>query len=202
MAVIGSATPVMEGSMKLSEVDGKGVKQRNLEEIFKLALAEVDDINREGLRDTPKRWAKMFLEVTSGHAFDFTVFRNEGYDQMIIEAGIPFYSLCEHHVAQFWGKATVAYIPGKNIVGISKLARTVEHFSKQLQVQERMTQQIADLLEKELKPQGVGVLIRARHSCQEVRGIRKPGTETITSCLKGEFLKQEVREEFMRLAGK
>ena len=165
------------------------------------ALQTVDNAEREGLKETPKRWAKMFAELTGGHHFDFTTFKNEGCDQMVVQIGIPFYSLCEHHLVPFFGEAAIAYIPGERIVGISKLARTVEHFARRLQVQERMTQQIADLLEQKLTPRGVGVLIQARHLCQEMRGIRKPGTETVTSCLRGAILeKQAARDEFMRMA--
>lgn len=165
------------------------------------ALAIVDNTAREGLRETPERWAKMFLELTSGHEFTMTTFKNPGCDEMVAEVGIPFYSLCEHHLAPFFGTASVAYIPGKRIVGISKLCRTVEHFSRRLQVQENMTQQVAEMLDKSLKPKGVAVMIRARHMCQEMRGIRKCGVETVTSCLRGAFLKNPAaRAEFMHMA--
>jgi GTP cyclohydrolase I len=175
--------------------------QEILERAFTDALAVVDDNTREGLLETPKRWAKMFRELTSGHEFKMTTFENPGMDEMVVEVGIPFFSLCEHHVAPFFGTACVAYIPNKRIVGISKLCRTVEHFSRRLQVQERMTQQVADMLQERLKPRGVAVLIRARHMCQEMRGIRKSGVQTVTSCLRGAFLKKPAaREEFMRIA--
>lgn len=159
------------------------------------------DATREGLQDTPKRWAKMFLELTSGHEFEMTTFENPDCDEMVVETGIPFYSLCEHHLIPFFGTATVAYIPNKRIVGISKLCRTVENYSRSLQVQERMTQQIANLLQFKLEPKGVAVMLRARHLCQEMRGIRKAGVETVTSCLKGAFMdSQIVRNEFMQIA--
>lgn len=166
-----------------------------------VVLGLLDDPARDGLRDTPKRWAKMMLDLTNGHHFDMTTFPNEGYDEMVVETGIPFYSLCEHHLAPFFGTATVAYVPSKRIVGISKLCRTVDHFARSLQVQERMTQQVADMLQDRLQPRGVAVMLRARHMCQEMRGVRKSGVETVTSCLKGVFLKKAAaREEFMMIA--
>lgn len=175
--------------------------QQILEEAIMNALSVVDDATREGLLETPKRWAKMFRELTSGHEFNMTTFTNPGMDEMVVEVGIPFYSLCEHHLAPFFGTAAIAYIPGERIVGISKLCRTVENFSRRLQVQERMTQQIADLLQEKLEPKGVAVMLRARHMCQEMRGVRKAGVETVTTCLKGVFLeKPAAREEFMSIA--
>lgn len=172
-----------------------------LEELMCQALDLVDDSSREGLQDTPRRWAKMFNELTSGHEFSMTTFKNEGTDEMVVEVGIPFYSLCEHHLAPFFGTAVVAYIPDKRIVGISKLCRTVDHFARSLQVQERMTMQVANKLQEALKPRGVAVMLRARHMCQEMRGVRKSGVETVTTCLKGVFLKQPAtRQEFMDIA--
>jgi len=164
-------------------------------------LVAGQDVRREGLRETPKRWAKMFYELTRGHEFKMTTFANEGTNEMVVEVGIPFYSLCEHHLAPFFGTAVVAYIPNKRIVGISKLCRTVEHFARSLQVQERMTMQIAEMLQERLKPRGVAVMLRARHMCQEMRGVRKSGVETVTTCLKGAFLKQPAtRQEFLDVA--
>jgi GTP cyclohydrolase I len=191
----------MNSGEVIEEPVAVSLKQCLLEKAIKEALSAVDDITREGLQDTPRRWAKMFLELTGGHEFSMTTFKNERTDQMVVEVGIPFYSLCEHHLAPFFGTAVVAYIPRDRIVGISKLARTVEHFSRRLQVQERMTQQIADMLEEKLNPAGVAVMLRARHMCQEMRGIRKVGVETVTSCLKGAFLKEpEARAEFLNIA--
>lgn len=165
------------------------------------ALGIVDNPSREGLKETPKRWAKMFYELTRGHEFTMTTFANEGTDEMVVEVGIPFYSLCEHHLAPFFGTAVVAYIPSKRIVGISKLCRTVDHYARSLQVQERMTMQIANKLQEALAPRGVAVMLRARHMCQEMRGVRKGGVETVTTCLKGVFLEQpSTRQEFMDIA--
>lgn len=174
----------------------------NLRDAALLALKDLDvDSDREGLKDTPLRWAKAMHSLTNGHKFNMTTFEGVGYKAMVIQTKITFYSLCEHHLLPFWGRAAVAYIPRKRIVGISKLARTVEHFSKSLQVQERMTEQISDLLQDRLKPKGVAVLIRARHLCQEMRGIQKAGAETTTSSLRGEFMSDaKVRSEFMSLA--
>lgn len=178
-----------------------------VESLRKAALQALESLDpepgREGLTNTPLRWAKAMYDLTHGHKFEMTTFEGEGYDQMVVQTDITFYSLCEHHLLPFFGRATVAYIPKKRIVGISKLARTVEHFSKSLQVQERMTRQIADLLQDRLQPKGVGVVLRARHLCQEMRGIKKPGAETITSCLQGEFMSDaKVRSEFLSLAQK
>ena len=178
------------------------LRQYLMEKAMREVLSQADpDPAREGLRETPARWAKMIAELTSGHEFNMTTFENPGCDEMVAEVGIPFYSLCEHHVAPFFGTATVAYIPSDRIVGISKLCRTVEHFARRLQVQERMTQQVADMLQDKLRPKGVAVMLRARHMCQEMRGIRKSGVETETTCLKGAFLdKPAAREEFMETA--
>lgn len=166
-----------------------------------LALKGLDlDPDREGLKDTPLRWAKSMFDLTHGHEFLVTTFAAEGCSQMVMQSDIQFYSLCEHHLVPFFGTATVAYIPKDKIIGISKLARTVEHFSKRLQVQERMTDQIADFLQEKLDPLGVGVILRARHLCQEMRGIKKTGAQTQTSALRGEFLEDaKVRSEFFSL---
>lgn len=166
-----------------------------------LALRHLDPSpDREGLKETPLRWAKSMQSLTCGHDFTVTTFDAEGCSQMVMQNDITFYSMCEHHILPFFGTATVAYIPNKRIVGISKLARTVEHFSKRLQVQERMTDQIADFLKEKLDPLGVGVILRARHLCQEMRGIKKPGAATRTCALRGEFLEDgKVRSEFLAL---
>lgn len=158
----------------------------------------LDDPSQKG---TPERWARMMMELTRGHDFKLTTFPNEKkYDEMIVQSGIPFYSLCEHHLIPFFGTVAIGYIPGKELVGLSKLARTVQMFARRLQVQERMTTQIADFIMDRLKPKGVAVIIKARHLCMEMRGIEKTGAETTTSCLKGVFLKKpECRKEFLAL---
>lgn len=156
---------------------------------------------RDGLRDTPRRWATMMADLTNGHEFNLTTFPNEGYDEMVVQTGITLFSLCEHHLVPWFGVAAVGYIPGKRIVGLSKLSRVVEHFSRSLQVQERLTQQVAALLNERLQPRGVGVLVRARHLCQEMRGIRRVGAETVTCRLTGVMRRDGLaRSEFLALA--
>lgn len=160
-----------------------------------------DDPGREGLADTPRRYEAFLKEFLAPDSFEPTVFTNEGYDEMIIQRNITFYSMCEHHLLPFFGTATVAYIPGDKIIGLSKLARIVDHFSRRLQNQERVTTQIADFLNKELSPKGVGVVLTARHLCMEMRGIEKPGAETTTSCLRGLFKTDaSTRSEFLNLS--
>jgi GTP cyclohydrolase I len=156
------------------------------------------DIRREGLRETPRRHTAFLSEFCEAKDFKFTTFESEGYDEMIVQKGIPFYSLCEHHVVPFFGVAIVAYIPRKRIVGLSKLARAVEYWSRGLQNQERITRNVAKMLEENLRPKGVAVSLKARHLCMEMRGVKKPGTETITTSLSGAFKKdQACRAEFM-----
>ena len=164
-------------------------------------LSGIDDPDREGLVETPKRYMKFLHEFLNPEPFKMTVFDSEKYDEMIICNGIPFYSLCEHHIAPFFGTASVAYIPQKKIVGLSKLARTVDKFSRRLQNQERMTQQIANFISEHLEPKGVGVIVKARHLCMEMRGIKKSNVYTTTSCVKGVFMEDEkARNEFLRMA--
>lgn len=162
---------------------------------------------RQGLQETPERVAKAWREWTSGYGVNpadvLKCFEDgaEGYDEMVIVKDIPIYSHCEHHLAPIFGTAAVAYIPDKRVVGLSKLPRIVDIFARRLQVQERMTTQIADAINEHLKPIGVGVVIRARHFCMESRGINRPGTVTITSALRGAMKeKAEVRAEFLRLS--
>lgn len=171
--------------------------QKNVQAI----IAELDDPTREGLQDTPRRYEAFLKEFLSPDEFKPTVFTNEGYDEMIIQRNITFYSMCEHHLLPFFGTATVAYIPGEKIIGLSKLARAVDYFSRRLQNQERLTMQIADFLNNELTPKGVGVVLSARHLCMEMRGVEKPGAETTTSCLYGLFqTNPPTRLEFLDLA--
>jgi GTP cyclohydrolase I len=161
--------------------------------------------DREGLRDTPQRMARALREYTSGYGIDpADVLRtfedgSERYDQMVVVRDIAFYSLCEHHMAPFFGKATIAYVPDKRIVGLSKLARLLNVYARRLQVQERMTAQVADALAENLAPLGCGVLVAARHLCMESRGVQKPGSVTITSALRGCFLLGDARAEFLSL---
>jgi GTP cyclohydrolase IA len=170
-------------------------------EIIAKLLGHMDkDPAREGLKATPARYQRFIKEFFEDRPFDFTVFDNEGYDEMVIQTNIAFYSLCEHHLLPFFGYGTVAYIPRDKIIGLSKLARTLDHFSRRLQTQERLTTQVAELLQEKLQPKGIGVVLTARHLCMEMRGIEKPGTQTTTSCLKGSFkANASTRSEFLQI---
>ena len=165
-----------------------------------------EDVNREGLKDTPKRVAAMYKEIFGGFDKDprevLHVTFEENHEEMVLVKDIPFYSVCEHHLMPFLGKAHVAYIPGTDgrICGISKLARVVDVVSKRLQVQERLTTQIADTLTERLKPRGVMVVIEAEHLCMSMRGINKPGSVTVTSAVRGIFkTKLNSRQEMLAL---
>jgi len=166
-----------------------------------------EDPNRGGLLETPRRVAKAWSHWTSGYGKEpkdlLKVFEDgaDGCDEMVIVKDIPFYTHCEHHMAPFFGTATVAYIPNGRIVGLSKISRIVDMFARRLQVQERLTNQIADALAENLLPKGVGVVIKARHLCMESRGICQQGHHTITSALRGVLKEDEkARAEFMSLA--
>lgn len=163
-------------------------------------LQSLGQENREGLKDTPRRHVKYLREFLTPEPFTLTTFKNEGVNSMIIEKNIPFFSICEHHLLPFFGQAAIAYIPGDRILGLSKLARILDLFSRRLQNQERITSEIAKYLETELKPQGVAVLLKARHMCVEMRGVRKHDTWTVTSDLRGSFNDRDTRNEFMHLA--
>ncbi len=167
-----------------------------------LLLALDIDTEQDGLRDTPRRVAAAYAELLTPQPFEATTFPNaERYDELVVARGIPFHSLCEHHLIPFVGVAHVAYLPGERIVGLSKLARIVEHYARRLQVQERMTVQIADWLEAELAPKGVGVVLDAEHFCMTIRGVRKPGARTTTSGLRGLVRDDSrTRAEFLALA--
>ena len=158
-----------------------------------------EDPNREGLRDTPGRVARAWKELITPPKFSLTTFDSNGYDEMIISKDIQYYTFCEHHLLPFFGVVHIGYIPNGRIVGLSKLARTVEYYSKRLNTQEYLTNNIAEFLNGELKPKGIGVIVTGRHLCQEMRGIKKRG-EMITSALKGIFLeKPKVKQEFFNL---
>lgn len=185
-----------------------GQKAKHIKELLQLIEPGNEEILREGLQDTPNRVAKAFTHWFGGYNADIaeilaTQFQDggEGYDEMVIVKDIPFYSKCEHHMADIFGTATVAYIPDGKVVGLSKISRVVDAFARRLQVQERLTKQIADALVEHLKPKGVGVVVKARHMCMESRGICQQGHHTITSALRG-VLKEEpaARAEFMALA--
>ena len=158
--------------------------------VREILLALGEDEKREGLVGTPKRVARMYAELLSGMRSDpaehLQVF-SESYDEVVLLRDIPFYSICEHHMMPFIGKAHIAYLPDGRVLGISKLARIVDSFARRLQVQERLTSQIADFLMEQLKPKGAAAVIEASHSCTTIRGIKKPGSVMVTSALRGIF---------------
>jgi len=163
-----------------------------------------EDLEREGLRATAERVARMYAELLQGTHEDprehLTVVFDEQHDEMVLVKDVPFSSLCEHHLLPFHGKVHAAYIPHGKVVGLSKIARVIESFARRLQVQERMTSQIADLLMEELGAQGVGVVIEASHTCMTMRGVKKPGALMLTSAMRGVFMSdQATRSEFLSL---
>ncbi|HET8615750.1 MAG TPA: GTP cyclohydrolase I FolE [Actinomycetales bacterium] len=160
------------------------------------------DLDAESTRETPRRMAAAYAEMFSPRPFDLTTFPNDqGYDELVLARSIPVQSVCEHHLLPFIGVAHVGYLPGDRIVGLSKLARVVEMFARRPQVQERLTQQVADWLQAELAPRGVGVVIEAEHLCMSVRGVRAAGASTVTSALHGLLRdRPETRAEFLALA--
>jgi GTP cyclohydrolase IA len=159
------------------------------------------DVDSEALQDTPRRVADAYAELLTQRPFRATTFPNEdGYDELIVVREIPFHSLCMHHLLPFHGVAHVGYLPGKRLVGLSKLGRVVEFFSRDLQVQERLTAQVADWLQDELEPKGVGVVLEAEHLCMSLRGVQTPGARTVTSALRG-IVRDDprTRQEFLAL---
>jgi GTP cyclohydrolase I len=181
----------------------------SVKKAIKEILLEIgEDPKREGLKDTPDRMDRMFKEITSGYHMDPKEVINEAifhikYDEMVVVKDIEFYSLCEHHMLPFFGKCNIAYIPNGKVVGLSKIPRIVEVFSRRLQVQERMTVQIADFLKKELDPLGVAVVVEAYHLCMAMRGIKKSDANMLTSSMRGAFKKDErTRGEFLSFIGR
>lgn len=165
-----------------------------------LLVALGTDMDREGIAETPRRVAVALAELLTPVPFVATTFPNEGYDELVVARDIPFHTLCMHHMLPLQGVAHVAYLPGERIVGLSKLARVVESFSRDLQVQERLTVQVASWLEETLRPRGVGVVLEAEHACLSLRGVRKPGTRTVTSALRGTLRDDaRTRSEFLAL---
>ena len=159
------------------------------------------DLDSESLRETPRRMVAMYEELLSPAPFNATTFPNDaGYDELVVAREIPFHSLCEHHLLPFVGVAHVAYLPSERVLGLSKLARVVDYFARSLQVQERLTTQVADWLQSELEPKGVGVVLEAEHMCMSLRGVQKPGSTTVTSALRG-LVRDDprTRQEFLAL---
>jgi GTP cyclohydrolase I len=166
-----------------------------------------EDPNREGLRKTPERFEKALKFLTSGYNQNVDNILNGAtfsvsYDEMVVVKDIEFFSLCEHHVLPFFGKAHVAYLPSNKVLGLSKIARLVNMFARRLQIQERMTSQIAKALEEKIAPQGVGVIIEARHLCMQMRGVEKQHGAAVTSAMLGAFRhNKQTRDEFLSLVG-
>jgi GTP cyclohydrolase I len=185
------------------------VNVEKIEQAVRLILEAIgEDPTREGLLDTPKRVAKMYGEVFSGLKEDpsehFKTIFGEDHEELVLVKDIPFYSMCEHHLVPFYGKAHVAYIPkGGKVTGLSKLARAVEAVAKRPQLQERITSTIADSINDSLDPHGVMVVVEAEHMCMTMRGVKKPGSQTITSAVRGIFRKDNAaRSEVLSLINK
>ena len=179
--------------------------KNKIQEGVKLILEGIgEDIHREGLLETPDRIARMYEELVAGYTDDASEHLKKRFhvdnNDMVIEKDIYFYSFCEHHMLPFYGNAAVAYIPDGEVVGLSKIARTLEVYAKRFQLQERLTAQVADVFMEELKPQGVMVLIEAEHMCMTMRGIKKPGTKTVTVVTRGVFEENEsLQNQFYRM---
>ena len=190
------AEPVPAGP-EARRIDDEAV-QRAARDLLRALGADVD---AEGLEETPRRVADAYAELLTPRPFRATTFPNdEGYDELIVARSIPFHSLCMHHLLPFHGVAHVGYLPGERIIGLSKLGRVVEFFSRDLQIQERLTTQVAGWLERELEPKGVGVVLEAEHMCMSLRGVQKAGTRTVTSALYG-LIRDDprTRQEFLAL---
>jgi GTP cyclohydrolase I len=202
-AHVAQVTPLHVDGRLERAVEYPGVDRARAEQaVRELLLALGRDITDEGLRETPRRVAAAFDELLTHEPVSLTTFPNEaGYDELVVVKAIPFHSLCMHHLLPFHGVAHVAYLPGDRIIGLSKLARVVEAYARDLQVQERLTMQVADCLERHLRPKGVGVVLEAEHMCMTLRGVQKPGARTTTSTLRG-LLRDDARTrgEFLSLA--
>ena len=194
----------------LALVDDGDVPARRIDhEALERAVADVlralgANLAAEGLRETPRRVTEAYAELLTPPAFRATTFPNEeGYEGLIVAQAIPFHSLCMHHLLPFRGLAHVGYLPGERIIGLSKLARVVERFARDLQIQERLTVQVADWLQDELRAAGVGVVLEAEHMCMSLRGVQQPGARTVTSALRGAIRDNaETRQEFLALTGR
>jgi GTP cyclohydrolase IA len=196
------------GEVPASAIEGASLREPGGNGRVEAAVREIleeigEDPDREGLVNTPARVHRMYIELTAGYHVDPARLINgavfdEDYSEMVVVKDIPFYSLCEHHLLPFFGAAAVAYIPRGRVLGLSKIPRVVEMYARRLQVQERLTQQIADFLQDNLEPQGVGVVLEATHLCASMRGVRKPGTVMTTSAVLGLFRSRDkTRAEFL-----
>jgi GTP cyclohydrolase I len=181
----------------------------DLEAALRILLVEIgEDPDREGLQRTPERMRRMYAELTSGYRTDPDALLNGAsfevdYDEMVVVRDIEFFSLCEHHLLPFYGKAHVGYLPRGRVIGLSKIPRVVDMYARRLQVQERMTQQIASFLMERLEPKGVGCVLEASHLCTMMRGVRKRQAEMVTSSMLGTFRRDaRTRNEFLKLIGR
>jgi len=198
-------TPTTE-ELLLNDLDSKSKSEQaiagHVREIIRLVG---EDPEREGLRKTPERYQKALKFLTSGYHQNVDHVLNGAtysvcYDEMVVVKDIEFFSLCEHHLLPFFGKAHVAYLPSKKVIGLSKIARLVNMFARRLQIQERMTSQIADAIKEKIAPQGVGVIIEARHLCMQMRGVEKQHGQAVTSAMLGGFREnKQTRDEFLAL---
>lgn len=200
----------MRNKTTMSETTDIAVREATgsagIAELVRQMLVQLgEDPNREGLRRTPERFEKAVRYLTSGYAQEPAELLNGAmfsvcYDEMVVVKDIEVYSLCEHHLLPFFGKCHVAYIPNKKVVGLSKIARLVNMYARRLQIQERLTSQIAQTIEDQLSPQGVGVIIEARHLCMVMRGVEKQHSEAVTSAMLGVFREnKQTRDEFLSL---
>ena len=186
-----------------------GAKVESVASLVRKMIALIgEDPEREGLKKTPERYEKALKFLTSGYHQNLDHLLNGAtfsvcYDEMVVVKDIEFFSLCEHHLLPFFGKAHVAYLPSKKVIGLSKVARLVNMYARRLQIQERLTNQIARALEEKIAPQGVGVIIEARHLCMQMRGVEKQHGQAVTSAMLGAFREnKQTRDEFLALVGK
>jgi GTP cyclohydrolase IA len=189
--------------------DKDGVKPESVASLVRRMITLIgEDPEREGLKKTPERYEKALKFLTSGYHQNVDHLLNGAtfsvcYDEMVVVKDIEFFSLCEHHLLPFFGKAHVAYLPSKRVIGLSKVARLVNMYARRLQIQERMTSQIARAIEEKIAPQGVGVIIEARHLCMQMRGVEKQHGQAVTSAMLGAFREnKQTRDEFLALVGK
>ncbi|MGA2421108.1 MAG: GTP cyclohydrolase I FolE [Candidatus Acidiferrum sp.] len=189
----------------MHETHDAGESQDLADLVRKMIVQLGEDPNREGLRKTPERFAQALKFLTSGYEQNVDQLLNGAtfsvaYDEMVIVKDIEFFSLCEHHMLPFFGKVHIAYLPNKRVIGLSKLARLVNMFSRRLQIQERLTSQVAQALEDKIEPQGVGVIVEARHLCMQMRGVEKQHSKAVTSAMLGAFRhNKQTRDEFLAL---